>query len=145
MIFGSSSLESKLYKNLRTKNSICYGLISSYQRYDNILVVATSLDKSNEEKAIKLIDKTFKEMTISLKDEEIKRAIDLKISSLNMFIDYQSKILELYLFKYLNLADDYETMINTFMNVKKADILAVGKKIKKNTVYILTAGGEEYE
>lgn len=145
MIFGSSSLESKLYKNLRTKNSLCYGLISSYQRYDNILVVATSLDKSNEEKAIKLIDKTFKEMTTSLKEEEIKRAIDLKISSLNMFIDYQGKILELYLFKYLNLADDYETMINTFMNVKKADILAVGKKIKKNTVYILTAGGEEYE
>lgn len=141
MIFGSSSLETKLYKNLRTDNSLCYGLTSFYQRFDNLLIVATSLDKSNESKAIKLIDKSFNEMLSNLTDEEIKRAIDLKITSINMFTDYPSKILEHAIFKYLDLTDEIDKMISYFENVSKQDLLTVHKKIKKNITYILTAGG----
>lgn len=145
MIFGSSSLETKLYKNLRTDNSLCYGLTSSYQRYDNILIVATSLDYTNEKKAIKLIDKSFNEMSSNLTNDDIKRAIDLKITSINMFNDYPSKIIEHYLFKYLNLIDDVNEMISSYENITKEDLLKVHKKIKKNIIYILSSGGDECE
>lgn len=143
MIFGSSSLETKLYKNLRTDNSLCYGLTSYYQKYDNILVVATSLDASNEKKAIKLIDKSFNEMK-TITDEDIKRAVDLKITSINMYSDYPSKIIEHYFFKYLNLTEDDSKMIATFKKITKEDLLNVHKKLKKNIIYILT-GGEKNE
>lgn len=145
MVFGSSSLETKLYKNLRTDNSLCYGLTSFYQRYDNLLIVLTSLDKKNENVALKLIDKSFNEMGSNITDEEVKRAIDLKITSLNMINDYPAKILETHLFKYLNLAPSVDEMIKKFGDVTKEDLFHVHKKIKKNITYILTSGGESDE
>ena len=145
MVFGSSSLETKLYKNLRTDNSLCYGLTSFYQRYDNLLIVLTSLDKKNENLALKLIDKSFNEMGSNITDEEVKRAIDLKITSLNMINDYPAKILETHLFKYLNLAPSVDEMIKKFGDVTKEDLFHVHKKIKKNITYILTSGGESDE
>lgn len=145
MVFGSSSLETKLYKNLRTDNSLCYRLTSFYQRYDNLLIVLTSLDKKNENLALKLIDKSFNEMSSNITDEEVKRAIDLKITSLNMINDYPAKILETHLFKYLNLAPSVDEMIKKFGDVTKEDLFHVHKKIKKNITYILTSGGESDE
>ena len=84
-------------------------------------------------------------MGSNITDEEVKRAIDLKITSLNMINDYPTKILEIYLFKYLNLSPSVDEMIKKFGEVTKEDLFHVHKKLKKNITYILTSGGESDE
>ena len=64
LIWGSGSLNSILYKNLRTNNSLCYNVSTIYQKYDRLLILHTSVKEKNYEKALQLC----KESLTSIKD-----------------------------------------------------------------------------
>ena len=63
-IFGNGGLTSKLYQNLREKNSLCYSVTSMVLKYDSLLLIQVSLDNENISKAINLVKKSLKEMII---------------------------------------------------------------------------------
>ena len=44
-LLGGGGLNTKLYQLLREKNSLCYGVKSVYLKYDNLLVIQTSINK----------------------------------------------------------------------------------------------------
>ena len=145
MILGGGSLETKLYHNLRNDNSLCYNVMSSYQKYDNLLFIATSVDKSNEDLAIKLIDKTIKEMNNKITDVEVNNAISSKIASLNMIYDIPGRIIDEYLFRYVTGLDDIEKRIEEYKKITKEDVMKVAKKVMINTIYVLEGGSQDEE
>ena len=74
-LLGGGGLNTKLYQLLREKNSLCYGVKSVYLKYDNLLVIQTSINKKDVNKAQKLIRQAFKEMKMGeFSDEEIENA-----------------------------------------------------------------------
>lgn len=143
MILGGGSLETKLSQNLRNKNSLCYGVQSIYNKYDNLLIIMTSVDKTNIEQAKKLIKASVNEMKTSLKNEELNHAISSSIASINLAYDYQSRIIANYLFNYMAELDPMDERIREYKNVTLEEIRKLNKKIKLNTIYVLEGDNNE--
>ena len=142
IILGGASLESKLYRTLRDKHSLCYGVYSAYFEFDNLLRITTSVDKKNIKKAKSLINKTIKDM-YNISDTEIKRAISLYESSINSYLDNPSYILDLYLNQFIFNTDSIEERINKIKKVTIEEIINLNKKIKLNTIYTLEGDNHE--
>ena len=145
MVLGGGSLETKLYHKLRDENSLCYSLRSMYQKYDDLLIIGTSVDKSNVSLAIKLIKETIKEMLTEVTDEEIATAVNSKISAINMAFDEPGRIIDEYLFRNISDLDDAETRIEEYKNITKEMVMNVAKKISLNTIYVLEGGDSNEE
>ena len=137
-LFGNSGLTSKLYQNLREKNSLCYGVSSIYLRHDNLLLIRVALDNINIKKAISLINKSLKEMINGVfSDEEFEDAINNLIISLDYINDNNVSILTNYMFTELYNLPDIDERKEAYKKLKKDDVINVAKKLKLNTIFTL--------
>ncbi len=137
-ILGGSSLNTKLAKYLRQDNSLCYTANSIYQKYDSVIILYAGIDKKNYNKAVTLMKKALKEISNKITPEELENAKKGIITSLNMIYDNPSTIINNYLF--LNIAN-LQTVEERIKNVKKVtvdDIKKFAKKVKINTIYLLS-------
>ena len=137
-IFGSGSLNNKLYKNLRGDNSLCYNVSSLYQKFDNLIIIPTGIDYKNKNKAISLIKKSLKEMQHGkFSDEDIKNSVKSISNSLLAALDNASDICDNYFF--------HNTLSSPLLNersvnlnkVTKQDIINLSNKLKLITVYMM--------
>ena len=143
-ILGASP-DSKLFKNVREKNSLCYSINSSNFLVNNMMLVKTGISKKNTELCINLIKKEIKNMSLGkFTEEDLTKAKVIYISSLKEMDDNPNSVLTLYISKeYLNMGLVEDRIIN-INKVTKKDVVAYAKKIKLNTSYILE-GDEENE
>lgn len=140
-ILGSGGISSKLYRTLRTDNSLCYGVRSLYLKYDELLVVEVSLDDSNVELAKKLIRKAIKDMiTGNFTEEELEDAKKNIIFALKNGLDNNATILNNYIFKDFDGLPLLEDRIKLVEKITKEDILKCGASLSINTVYVQRAG-----
>lgn len=138
-ILGSGGLSSKLYRYIREENSYCYRIASMYFKYDNLLCIASSLAKENINHTIKLINKAIKEMQNGdFTEDDIKDAKQNMLLSLNVNKNNPNAILATYEFKVFLENYDIEQKIELIEKITKEDIISLAKKIKENTVYILS-------
>ena len=143
-LLGGGGLNTKLYQLLREKNSLCYGVKSMYLKYDNLLVIQTSIDKNDVKKAEKLIKQAFREMSRGeFSDEELANAKESFIFSLNLSLDNQAGILNNYVFHVLDNLPLISDRIKMIENITREEIVAIASKIKPNISFILE-GGEEH-
>ena len=56
-IFGGNNLTSKLYTNVREKNSLCYVINSYFIKFGSLMIVRAGIDSSNKDKSVELINK----------------------------------------------------------------------------------------
>lgn len=140
-LLGAGGLSSKLYKNLRTKNSLCYSVRSLYLKYDGLLVVEVSLDSKNVKLAQKLIQKSITEMIKGdYTEETLEDAKKNLIFSLKLGLDNNVSILNNYIFNVfdkLPLVDERVELIN---KTTKEDLILCANSLSLNTVYIQSAG-----
>ena len=144
VILGSGSLENKLAKYLRSDNSLCYQTNSIYQKFDELLIIYAGIEESSYNLAVKLIKKALKEMeegTIS--EEELESAKLLVISSLEMAYDNASTLINNYVFNIYDNLPPLDKRIEAVKNVTKEEVVNVSKKVKLNTIFLLSPGGEE--
>ena len=140
-LFGSGGITSKLYKNLRVDNSLCYSVRSLYLKYDELLIVEVSLDKENVSKAEKLINKSIKEMLDSNYSEEVlEDAKKNLIFSLKMGLDNNVSILNNYVFNVYDGLPLIDERIKGIQKVSREDLNNCAKSLKLNTIYIQDAG-----
>jgi len=143
-IFGSGSLNNKLYKNLRGDNSLCYNVSSLYQKFDNLIIVPTGIDYKNKNKAISLIKKSLKEIEKGLfSDEDVENAKKSIVNSILSALDSPSDICDNYFFHNSVSSPLLDERMNGFDNVSKKDIINLTKKIKLVTTYMMR--GEKNE
>lgn len=143
MILGGGSLETKLYQNLRGKNSLCYNISSIYNKYDNLMLVSTAVDADNIDKAKRLIELSVDEMIKNVTEEELNRAISSCIASINLSIDDEGRIIDNYLFSYMAELDSIDERIANYKKVSIESVCKVAKKIKLNTIYVLEGTNHE--
>ena len=121
-ILGGGSLQTKLSKKLRIENSLCYNVQSSYLKYDNMIMISTGVDINQEDKAIKLIKESIKEMTNNISENEINEARELILTSVKMLEDNPGRIIDNEYYIKLGLIDKLEDRIIKFKEITKEDI-----------------------
>ena len=137
-ILGAGSLDTKLGTYLRQDNSLCYTVNSIYQKYDSSIIIYAGIDPNNYEKALKLIKKSLKEMTINITDEELENAKKSLSTSLNMIIDNPSSIINNYLFRNVANLKTVEERLEQLKNITVDQIKTYAKNVKINTVYMVS-------
>lgn len=141
-LLGGGGLNTKLYQLLREKNSLCYGIKSMYLKYDNLLVIETSISKKNVNKASRLIKEAFKEMAKGdFTLEELNAAQESFIFSINLAMDNPAGILNNYVFHIYDNLPLLEERIKLMKDVTKEEIVKISTKIKPYLNFVLE--GEE--
>jgi len=144
VILGTGSMETKLFKYLREQNSLCYTTKSIYQKYDNLLILYAGIDSSSYKLSVDLMKKALKEMQDGvISEEELDNAKALLKSSLDMTYDNPGGLINNYLFENLDNLPKLEVRIKEIMSVTKEEVQKVAKKIKINTIYMLSGGEAE--
>ncbi len=143
-LLGGGGLNTKLYQLLREKNSLCYGVKSIYLKYDQLLLIQTSVGKSDVNRAKKLIRVAIKEMKSGkFSVEDLKRAKESFLFSLNLSLDNPAGILNNYIFHIYDHLPLIHERIQMIEDVTKEEIVKVAEKIKPNISFVLE-GGDEY-
>lgn len=131
---------SRLFLNIREKESLCYYINTFIYRFKMILFLQAGIDKKNYEKTVKLIEETIESIKKQgVKEEELKNA---KMSLIKMYRnndDYQPAAMDFYITQYLLQSD--ETTDDFVKNIEKVsleDVLNAAKSICLDTIYFLS-------
>ena len=141
IILGGSA-DSKLFKNIREKYSLCYYASSNANKLDNVLTISSGINKENYSKMLILIDKEMKDMEKGkFSDEELDNAIKYYISALDEIDDKPVVLLaSYYAIAKLGVAS-IEERKKKIKTVTREDIMALAKKIHIDTIFLL--GGDK--
>ena len=141
-VFGAFA-HSKLFMNVREKESLCYYCASQLDNFKGLMYVYSGLDASQVSKASKIIDEQLENICSGdITDEELmlakKSIINAKRSSLDsasgMLSDLEAGLI-------LGLiADEFVERIE---NISTTDVIKVAKKIKKDTIFTLEPSSTE--
>lgn len=143
IILGGSA-DSKFFKNIREKHSICYYINSTPKKLDNLLLIRSGISKERFEEAIKLIKLEMKEMEKGkFTEKEIDAAKSLYLTSLDEVYDDEEAIIDIYLANDLMGIGDIKTRKEEIMTVTKEEIMEVSKKVKIDTIYLLEGEMED--
>lgn len=130
---------SKLFMNVREKESLCYYIFSRVDKYKGIMLVSAGVEFENFEKVHDLIDENFRAILEGdFTDSDIRIAKDAVISSINSISDYPNSFINFYYSQSLsNMTFDLEALKRRIENVTKEEIIEAGKRIQKDTEYYL--------
>lgn len=143
VILGGSG-DSKLFKEVREKNSLCYVINSVPNKLDHLILIRAGIDKENYSKTLELIEKNLQDMRKGIfSDDEINVAKEYFCTALDEVLDSQTRILDNYYMMELIGTDDLEEKRKKIMSVTKEDIMKVAKKVKMDTVFLLEGDSHE--
>lgn len=137
--------DSKLFKNVREKNSLCYSISSTGQPLNSIMIINAGIDAKNFDKTVSLIKKEVKQIAKGdFTDEDIIKAKVTYLNSLKELEDNPQSILSMYVgMEYLN-SHDISMRINNINKVTKSNVISLANKVHLDTIYLLE-GGDELE
>ena len=133
------SANSKLFQNVREKESLAYTASSNYVRFKSNIFINAGIEIENFEKALKII----KEQLEALKngdftDEEIENEKKSVISGINLIDDEQdSGIIYFYGQEITGSKVELEDYKERIKNVTRDQIINIASKVKINTIYFL--------
>ena len=136
--------DSKLFRNVREKNSLCYYINSVPQKVDNILLIRAGIDKNNIKKTISLVEKEMVKMRHGkIKESDLVTAKEFFTTAMESLKESQTSIMEHYYYMDLLKTDDIETRIKKMNKVTIPEIIKVSKKVKIDTIYCLEGVNNE--
>lgn len=142
ILLGGNS-NSKFFRDIREKKSLCYYINSSYNRIDNILTIVSGIDKNKFNETVDSIKISMREMIKgNFTEDEIEVAKNNVISLLNSITDSPNRIINSYFSSEVTGLDSIEERITQYKKVTKEDIIRVSKKVKIDTIYLLSGGGK---
>ena len=144
LLLGSRILgggaDSKLFINLREKESLCYTIYSTIQKSKSTMMVCSGIEAQNYEKTVNLV----KEQVQKLKDgditeSEISNAKIAFINSLNSLNDEIGRISDFYFSQSISKnKSDLDQIKNMINKSTKEDIVEAVKNIELDTIYFLS-------
>ena len=130
---------SKLFQNVREKNSLAYTASSSYIRTKNVILVHCGIDIDKYEKALETIKEQLEDMKQGkFTDEYINDAKKLIISSIKSISAEQDTEIT---YDYGQELSNEHTTIGEYeekiQNATREQIIEIANKININTIYFL--------
>ena len=130
---------SKMFQNVREKNSLAYTAASSFIRQKANVFIKCGIDIENYEKALKIIKEQLEDMKKGeFTDKNIEEAKTNIISTINFIPEEQDTELIYYFSQELSGYEmRYEKKKKKINNVSKDDIKDLANRIQVNTIYFL--------
>ncbi|MDF2606623.1 MAG: albE [Bacillales bacterium] len=138
-IFGGFS-HSKLFINVREKNSLAYFANSRIESHKGIMLVMTGIEASKYKQAVEIIDEQLEEMKKgNITDKEIDQTKLVLINQILETLDTPRGLLEIYYHNVVsNKVRKIDEWIDKLSTVTKEQIVEVANKIEKDTIYFLS-------
>lgn len=137
IILGVGS-DSKLFREVREKKSLCYVISSVLNKLDNTLIIRAGIDKDNVKKTVDLSNSQMNLMKKGkFSDEDINLAKEFFSTSLDSMLESESSIIDFYFMMDILGLDDLDVRRKKMQEVTKAEIIKVAKKIKIDTIFCL--------
>ncbi|MFD2628449.1 EF-P 5-aminopentanol modification-associated protein YfmF [Oceanobacillus kapialis] len=139
-LFGSFP-SSKLFINVREKNSLAYYASSRLESQKGLLVVFSGIAPKDYEKARDIMNEQLEAMKKGdFSDDELEETKDLIINQLRETMDHPQGLVELLYQQVLaDKARTPEQLINGIKAVKREEVIAAAEKIEPDTLYLLTS------
>ena len=141
-IFGGFP-SSKLFINVREKNSLAYYAASKLESHKGLLLVFSGIAPDDFEKARDIIKKQMEAMKQGdFTENDVTETKDLIVNQLLETMDHPQGIIELLYQQVLGgVTRTPEEMTENIKQVSQQDVIDVGKKIEEDTLYLLTREG----
>lgn len=142
-VFGGFS-QSRLFKVVREENSLCYYVSSSYDAFNGIMLVNAGIEGKDYQKTMDLIKQELSEMQAGNIDQnDIDTAKKMLKNALIKANDEPGSIISLAFNRDITHKEETnEEYLEKLMNVTKEQIIEVSKKVKLDTIFLLT-GSED--
>lgn len=137
-IFGGSG-NSKLFYNVREKESLAYYISANTSKYNSIVLVDAGIDFDKYEKTLKIIENELNKLKAG--DISKKEITVAKKSIISSFLSVDDSLSSLTEMNFSNILSDetrsISERIEAFENVEKKDIIKAANNIKLDTIYFL--------
>lgn len=141
LILGGSA-DSKFFKNIREKFSLCYYINSNANKLDNLLTISSGINKENFNKTLILINKEMADMRDgNFSEDDINKAKRYYISALESIEDSPNQIIaSFYAIDKFGI-DSIEQRKLKIKKVSKEEIISLANKVYIDTIFLL--GGDK--
>lgn len=138
-ILGGFS-HSKIFMNVREKESMAYYASSSYSSLYGLIFVLAGIDSNLQEKAVALIDEQLKALQAGdISDLELNQTKSMLTNQLKEALDSARAQIEIYdQYKELNTSFTVEDWVEKWKHVTKEQIQQMALTIEKEFVYFLS-------
>ena len=141
IILGGSG-NSRLFDNVREKNSLAYYCFARLEKDDNLLEIITGIEKENYEKSLKIIKEELKKMD-KITNEELEAAKKEFISSLLESQDYIENLASRYHIEVMYDLPNIDEFIKKISEVTKEEVENINKKVALKLSYFLKEGEKD--
>lgn len=139
-------IDSKLFKIVREKNSLCYYVYSKHKKLDEILLIRTGINRENYQKTLKLIEKILSDIKKGkFVEDDINIAKQFFETSFDAIEEDPNTVIDMYLGTVYLDADDIEEKRKNIARVTKSELVRVAKKIHMDTIFLLEGDKNEEE
>lgn len=131
--------ESRLFKDIREKQALCYDVSSNYDVYKGTLVISSGVAIDTLDNAKTSITKLVDDMIENgITDHELKTAKGYVIHQLKAALDHQSYFTKKAYYTYLTGKDEpIDARILGILDVTVNDVNKVLKELHLDTIYVL--------
>ncbi|HEY4601619.1 MAG TPA: pitrilysin family protein [Cerasibacillus sp.] len=145
-LFGAFP-SSKLFINVREKNSLAYYAASRIESHKGLLFVFSGIAPEDYTAAKVIIDEQLKAMQAGdFTENDIQKTKELIINQIKETFDHPQGIIELLYQQVVGKADlSPQNLLEAIRQVTKQDIIRVAQAIQLDTVYLLTKEGVEID
>lgn len=144
LVVGSNILgggpDSKLFINVRERESLCYYVYSSVEKYKGILFVSSGIESNNYEKTVDLINAQIDKLKNGdISEQELKNSKSALISSMRTISDSIGGRSDFYFAQAMGkTGSTIDSIIEKLSKVSIEDIVKVVQDINLDTVYFLS-------
>ena len=130
---------SKLFMNVREKESLCYYVYSTIEKYKSIMIISSGVEIENFDKAINLINIELEKIIEGkITQEELTNSKNSLINSIRGVDDSINGLADFYYSQILcQSSETLDTIINKIKDVTIEEVVSVCNNIKLDTVYFL--------
>lgn len=136
---------SKLFKNVREKESLCYYVFSKIDKFKSLMLISSGIEFKNFIKTKDLIRHEVAEIQKgNFTEDDIEIAKKSIITSIKSLTDAPNMLMDFYYSQVLSgVKEDLDGIIAKIEAVNRNSIIEAGKKIELDTIYFLNKIKEE--
>lgn len=135
---------SKLFQNVREKESLAYYAQSVIEKYKGLLVIMSGIEAANRSKAEDIILKQVEDIKNGrISQDEIEATLSSLETGMKSMQDSQGAIVDFFMSQHLTESgEDFDSMIEKFKAVTIDDVVRIAQNVKLDTVYFLKPNGK---
>ena len=143
-IILGGGVDSKLFQQVREKNSLCYTIYSMYSKLDNMMYISAGISNKNYEKTLELATNILEKCKKGkITEKDVKKAKELYQTSITAIEENPMSIIREFLTEEMIGLDSYIERAQKMNKVKKQEVIRALKKVKMDTVFLLEGDKDE--